>query len=104
MAIKSAVILEDEPGFMMSPDMPNVPSFKTWMNHCTPGHFWQWGGKVPIVEVTNEAEIEKRYFRVPFYFLNPKTGNSTLIEDSLAQVASAIVRRKWGTVTRFEEV
>lgn len=107
--IKSATILDEEPGMMLTPDMPGVPPLKTRINQCTPAHFWQFGGKVPIVEVTNDAEIAKRYFRVPFFFFNPKTGHNTLIEDSLAQVAHLICKppqrtRDWGKVLDYEEV
>ena len=106
--IKSATVLEDEPGMMMTPDMPGVPAFKTRINTCGPSHFWQFGGKVPKVEVINSDEVAKRYFKVPFFFLNPKTGNLTAMEPSLAQVASLITIPRngqiWAKVVGYEEV
>jgi hypothetical protein len=107
--VKSATILEDEPGYFLTPEMPGVPPFKVRINTCTPSTFWQFAGQVPIVEVTNVEEVAKRYFKVPFYFFNPKTGNLTLIEDSLAQVAHLICKppqrtRDWGKIIGYEEV
>jgi hypothetical protein len=107
--IKSATILEDEPGFMMSPDMPGVPAFKVRMNTCSPRNFWRFGGRVPVVGVKAEFkdEVAKRYFMVPFFFFNPRTGNLTEMEPSLAQVAHLITVKRngqiWAEVIGYED-
>jgi hypothetical protein len=107
--IKSATIIEDEPGYMMTPEMPGCSPVKVRINTTGPAHFWQFGGKVPVLEVINEDEIAKRYFKVPFFFFNPKTGNLSLIDPSLAQVAHLIVKewvrsRNWAKVVGYEEI
>lgn len=110
MEIRSATILEDEPGWMITPAMPSVPAFKNRINTCGPQHFWQFGGKVPIVEVKEEFndEVAKRYFKVPFFFFNPRTGNMTEVEPSLAQVAHLITSPRngqvWARVIGYEKV
>lgn len=107
--IKSATILEDEPGWMLTPDMPGVLGFKCRVATCTPRSFWHYGGQIPILEILKPEEIAKRYFKVPFYFYNPKTGNTTFIEPTLAQIAYLITKewvrsRDWAKVIGYEEV
>jgi hypothetical protein len=95
---------------MMTPDMPNVPGGKHRINTCGPAHFWRFGGMVPIVEVKEEfkGEVAKRYFKVPFFFFNPNTGNLTEMEPSLAQVAHLITFPRngqvWAKVIGYAEV
>ena len=111
MEIKSAVLIPDKPGYMLVPDMPGVPAFENIVYTKYPKDFWYFGGRVHIVQVKPEfiEEVAKRYFKVPFLFHNPKTGNTTMIEDSLANIAHLIVKewnkgRDWATIVGFEEV
>lgn len=110
MEIKSAYLIPEKPGYMMVPEMGTMPAFENIVYTKYPKDFWYFAGKVPIVQVKPEFqdEVAKRYFKCPFIYFNPKTGNATMVENSLAMVAHLITIPRngqiWATVTGYEDV
>lgn len=110
MEIQSAVLIPEKPGYMLVPAMGTMAAFENIVYTKYPKDFWYFAGRVPIVQVKPEFqdEVAKRYFKCPFLFHNPRTGNTTMIEDSLGMVAHLITIARngqiWATVVGYEDV
>jgi hypothetical protein len=67
-----------------------------------PNHWWWTGGKIPILELLKP--IEKKYFAVPFFFFDPRTGVGQFFESSLAPAAFPMTSYGYAKVVGYEEV